>query len=169
MAETQLPRQINILRETDQGSVLTGNVDIKSMPRLLEYLCDDAGSAQVDLQFGKDGKHTRFIKGHLSTALNMICQRCLKPMEFVIDDDINLSPVLSEGQAKALPIDCEPVLVDRDGQELAPIIEDELILRLPIVALHGTEECHAKIEMAETKQEATELSSFARELSKLKN
>lgn len=169
MAETQLPRQINILRETDHGSDFTGSIDIKAMPRLVELLYNDSGSVQVDLQFGRNDEKMRYVKGHLNGPLNLVCQRCLKPMEFIIDDDINLSPVLSDGQAKALPSHCDPVLVEREGQELWPIIEDELILRLPIVPLHDTSECYAKTEVVEMKQEATEQSSLARELSKLKN
>lgn len=169
MAETQLPRQINILRETEHGSELTGHIDIKAMPRLLCSLESDAGNMQVDLQFGKNQDHSRYIKGHLKGSLELLCQRCLMPVEFIIDDDINLRPVLSESQARALPSDYEPVLVERDGQDLLPIIEDELILRLPIVALHDTEQCHASREVRDKKEEVSELSSFAKELSKLKN
>lgn len=168
MAETQLPQQINILREIEQASSLQGEAKVKDMSRLLSSLSDDSGNVEIDFHFGKDKDNIKFLKGHIHGVLKLICQRCLQPMDYVIDDEICLSPVLSDGQAKALPDHYEALLVNREGQKLLPIIEDELILRLPIVALHDTDECHANIKVTEPAKSEQKDNPFARELSKLK-
>lgn len=167
MAETLLPQQINILREVEQGTQLSGAIQMADMSRLLDMLAEPTGEVQIDLNFGKDAEGVKYVKGHIHCELQLTCQRCLKSVGYVIDEDINLSPVLSDGQAKQLPAQYEALMVDRDGQELLPIIEDEIILRLPIVAMHNTDLCHAKtVNNQESSNKGKK--PFADELAKLK-
>jgi uncharacterized protein len=168
MAETQLPQQINILRETDRGTDLNGALAIKGMTRLAPLLLNDDGEVIVNLQFGKDKEGWRFVKGKTDASVSMTCQRCLQPVSVELNGEFDLSPVLSDSQAKSLPSHYEPLLVERDGQSLLPIIEDELILQLPLVPMHDTEECHAKTAVVNEEQTVVD-NPFVRELSKLKS
>ena len=53
--------------------------------------------------------------------------------------DVDLVLVWSEDQAKALPADLDPLLVTEERLSLAELLEEELLLALPLVALH--DEC----------------------------
>lgn len=169
MSETQLPRQINILREADRGTQFHGKFAINDMPHLMSLLVSKDGEGEIDLYFGKDDDGRRFVKGQLDCSVTMRCQRCLQPVTIKLDDEFSLSPVLSDGQAKGLPSEYEPLMTERDGQELLPIIEEELILQLPIVAMHETETCHAQPEAVKEEEQTDDNNPFVRELSKIKD
>ena len=44
--------------------------------------------------------------------------------------------VWTEEQAKALPADLDPLLVTGERMTLAEVLEEELLLALPLIALH---------------------------------
>jgi len=138
----KLPKEINILNLADHGAHMVGVVDITDMSRLEPSLVSSAHKAEVTLEFGIDVEKLRYIKGHIKAKLALVCQRCLKPMDYLIDDAIALSPVFNENEANELPTSYEPVMIaNHETQSLTALIEDELILRLPIVALHENQDC----------------------------
>lgn len=168
MADTQLPRQINILRAADQGLQFSGKLLLADMARLTSSLLVNEGEVDVSLAFGKDEAGYRFIRGKLDCLVQMQCQRCSEPMTVELNENFTLSPVLSDGQARSVPSEYEPLMVDIEDQELLPIIEDELILQLPIVAKHDNDNCHAAEPAAANKNETLKVNPFAEQLSKLK-
>ena len=71
------------------------------------------------------------------TALQLTCQRCLQPMTVPLDVQPSLRFVHGEAQAEALDEDSdEDVLALTPSLDLLPLIEDELILALPLVPRH---------------------------------
>lgn len=76
----------------------------------------------------------------------MTCQRCLEAVTVRIDAEFRLGLVEAEQSMVGLPDGLDPLLVRRyDTCSLARLIEDELILALPIVPKHDeTEACAGK-------------------------
>lgn len=142
MKSNKLPKEINILNLADHGAQMAGIIDIADMSRLEPSLVSSAHKAEVTLEFGIDVEKLRYVKGHIKAKLALVCQRCLKPMDYRVDDAIALSPVFNENEANELPSCYEPVMIaNHETQSLTALIEDELILRLPIVALHENQDC----------------------------
>jgi uncharacterized protein len=168
MAEQQLAKKINVLRSAEQGLSLSGAFNISDFPRLVSTLTDSSGEIHVDLQFGIDEEGLRYIKGPIKTEVEQTCQRCMQPVKLAIEAELCVSPVLSDAQASSIPSHYEPVIVEREGQELLPIIEDELILQLPMIALHDNETCRVKpIEESQTTTDSVN-NAFREKLSTLK-
>lgn len=90
----------------------------------------------VAMAAGVTEQNLRFIGGHLETAVEMICQRCMEPMLIPLVVDFRLGLVHSEAQALELPQGYEPLLIVEDEIAIAELVADELILALPLVALH---------------------------------
>ena len=166
MFEGQLPRQINVLQFARQGISLIGQLPLKDMTRLAAVLLENDGVVTVKLLFGVDEEGIRYVSGTLTAQLNLLCQRCLKPMTYYIDDNLMLGVSLSHAQALSLPKHYDPLLVTSEMQTLLSIIEDELIVRLPIAAMHIENECQLKT--VATKIETDNVSNPFAELSKLK-
>ena len=166
MFEGQLPRQINVLQLAQQGVKLSGQLPLKGMARLLSSLMDDNGEVAFELTFGVDEEGIRYLKGTVKAELTLPCQRCLQPMTYAIDNKLMLGTILSDTQAQSLPSHYDPLLITTDMQELLPIIEDELIVCLPIVANHNNAECKAKVVNRKIKTD-NKRNPFA-QLSKLK-
>ena len=117
------------------------------MPRLVELLASDSGSIAVDLEFDRDEQGIRVLKGSLSTNVERICERCLEPVSQEINTDFTLGIVLTDEDAKQLPGRYEPLLVDPESLALPEVIEEELMLSLPMFAYH--EACHGDYQQTD--------------------
>jgi len=83
------------------------------------------------------------VVGQLKTDLALICQRCLERYDIPVEVELKLNWVKSEQDAKKLPLRYEPLLVESIPLKLNDVIEDELLLALPIIAMHELDECNA--------------------------
>ena len=138
-----LPEYIDPLRLARQERSVSGSYSLSAMHRLQAYLTDDQGSVEVSLQFGMDDNRLMVIRGELHAELGLLCQRCMEPMRLQVNVPMQLAIVDSEERADALPDDYEPLVVTGDSSSLLEIVEDELILSLPIVAMHEQDQCTA--------------------------
>jgi uncharacterized protein len=114
-----------------------GSLPVAGLGRLREALADATGSVTYTLDFGRDSLLEGFVDVHAEAALTLTCQRTLEPFVLPVNVDTRLGLINDERQEAALPADCEPLLVNADGQlNLADVIEDELLLALPLVPIN---------------------------------
>ena len=77
-------------------------------------------------------------------AATLECQRCMQPMNVPIDTVVKVALVASEADVARVPAELEPVLAPGGRISIGELITEELLLTLPIVALHrGGEPCAA--------------------------
>lgn len=78
-------------------------------------------------------------------AATLECQRCMRPMSVPIDTVVRVALVAAEADVARVPPELEPVLAPGDRISIGELITEELLLTLPIVALHGEgEPCAAR-------------------------
>ena len=65
------------------------------------------------------------------------CQRCMQPMSLNLEIDARVALVASEADVARVPAELEPVLAPGGRISIGELITEELLLTLPIVALHG--------------------------------
>ncbi|MBI2379888.1 MAG: DUF177 domain-containing protein [Gammaproteobacteria bacterium] len=144
MQKAQLPEQIFLKRFAESGRSVEGGIPLAGMDRLRDQVLSLEGEARVQLSGGVDPEGRQFLQGHVQAELSVTCQRCLQPMSIAVDTEFSLSPVYSEEEAEALPEAYDPImLADEDSIELKALVEDELMLSLPVVAVHEPEDCVA--------------------------
>ena len=115
---------------------LTGQVALAQMTRIHDRLSDIQGDVLIDWQFGIDDKHRTKIDGYIKTQFIMLCMRCMQPMSWTIDAKTALI-LLKDGQSSDdIPDDYEGISLTITPISLTSLIEDELILALPLVARH---------------------------------
>ncbi len=133
----QLPKDIDPFRLANNGLLLEGQLKLTSMPRISEAIVDNSAHVDVRLQFDIDEMGTPFMVGHIKTELPLVCERCMQTMNYVVDTDLSVGLIRHEGQAEQLAERYEPWVVDGDAPvELSSIVEDELLLAIPIVPKH---------------------------------
>jgi uncharacterized protein len=137
----RLPETVQWDRLTESGETLRGAMALKGMTRLAGCLLDGEGSVDVELEFGIDAQNVKYLRGHLRTTPHLVCQRCLQPLSYLLDVDISLGLLLSEDEAERLPEAYDPYVFDHRSVELKTIIEDELMLALPLVPMHDAGRC----------------------------
>jgi uncharacterized protein len=137
----QLPDTIKPQSFIDTGGQLSGFSKLAKMERLSAMLAGNDGTVEARLEFGKDYQGIRFIKGTLKTELLLTCQRCLETVSYPVHVALSLALLGTEDQATGLPDEYDPLVLDSQSLSLTTLIEDELILALPIVAMHPESEC----------------------------
>lgn len=158
MAKDYLPQHVDPIRFADNATQLHGVLHTDQMERLKASLLVQDAPVAVQLEFGIDHQGTKFLKGHVETSLQLQCQRCMEPYNCAIIDDFLLGMVRTEEEAKLLPEKYDPFLLAPDGQlTIADIVEDELILSMPIVPMHDPKECQVNLPFAVSSQGDSEL------------
>jgi uncharacterized protein len=69
-------------------------------------------------------------------AATLECQRCLQPMSVPIERLVKVALVASEADAARVPPELEPMLAPGGRISIGELLREELLLTLPIVALH---------------------------------
>lgn len=146
MPDRQIPEHIDPFRYAEQHINLTGTVNLHEMQRLSNMLPPgDQALAKVTLQFGVDEQKVTYIKGHLETTIILQCQRCLDPFNYEIITNFILGIVHDLEEANTLPEQYEPALTKEGGLALRELIEDEIILNLPIIPRHEPDQCKVQL------------------------
>lgn len=74
----------------------------------------------------------------------LVCQRCMQPVSVPVDTVARVALVASEDDVARVPAELEPVLAPGGRISIGELVTEELVLTLPIVALHNEgESCAA--------------------------
>jgi uncharacterized protein len=145
MSTGPLPRQADIRKLASLDAVLEGSVKVAKLDRVVQALATDSGSVNYRLQFGVSDEGINCITGRLDSVVELTCQRCLEPMEYAVASEFVLGAVSSDEKARHLPKRLEPLLVEDDLVDTQAVIEEELLLCLPIVCYHPAEQCAQQV------------------------
>lgn len=157
MSDHTLPKTLDPFKYADQNKILEGEIALSLMPRLAEMLVDTDGRAKVRLEFDRDPQRLRILNGTLSTTVNLMCQRCLHAVAKEIKSEFTLGIVYNDEQAQNLPRTYEPLLVEDEKLVLLDVVEEELILSLPMFAYHASCETEDYDKAEETEAASEEL------------
>lgn len=90
-----------------------------------------------ELNFGLDAAGHRAVHGRVEAVVELTCQRCLQPVAVEIHADVMLAVLKNELDAKKLPESMEFMVLGDEPVWLADLIEDEILLALPVVPRHA--------------------------------
>ncbi len=136
---------------------LEGELDMDNFERLEEAVIGFEGPVSYTLDFSLGVQRRPAVHGHIQGNMVMQCQRCMQPMAVLVASDVALGAICDDEMAQHLPVDLEPLQCDDWKFELKQLIEDELLLALPLAPLHLGDSCcdedKAKPEIAVVKRE----------------
>ncbi len=139
--QTELPLTIDPFRAAGRAQQLAGRIAIADMARLAESLAASTGSAVVRLAFDTDEAKVPHVNGELVADLQLECQRCLQSFTHQIVSQFRLGLLHSEADAANLSPSYEPWVVTAGELILRDMIEEELLISLPIVPMHDAASC----------------------------
>lgn len=134
-----LPSRVDAMRLAARGASLDNVTPVAAMTRLGDALADASGTVESQLVFTRDAQGRTVIDGRAHAVLQLVCQRCLQSMPFEVDVAVRVAVVGDDGEAQALAADAEPVIGDSGEVSPLALVEDELILALPLVPLHAAD------------------------------
>lgn len=148
----RLPVEVNPYRLIEQRRNLHGELALKQLPRLQEYLFDAEGTIRVELIFDKNDLGLPVIRGVIQAPLILQCQRCLTAIQYPLHSDIDIVLIRNDAEADRLDEGYDTWLVEDERIFLQDFIEDELLLALPYAPMH--DDCEASKPLIEITPEA---------------
>ncbi len=136
MAETPVPDYVDARKIFAQRANICGTIPVSRFERFCELLASPSGDLKVWLQFSLDDRHRRIVQGAVETHVNVVCQRCLEKTDIQLKESFKLGIVETEAQIERLPEDVDPWLTTEAKLVIADILEEQLILAMPIVSYH---------------------------------
>jgi len=134
----KLPIEIDPFRLAKQGLILEGKLSLSTMPRLADVLENTDADIDVKMHFDINAiLGTPTMVGRFKGALPLICERCSQEMSFELDVHCKLAIMNVEKSIEGLAEEYDPwVIENSDPVLLRSIVEEELILAIPLVPKH---------------------------------
>ncbi|RUO60361.1 23S rRNA accumulation protein YceD [Pseudidiomarina insulisalsae] len=142
MQKVRIPISVDPVKSAGKQLSYVGLVPGNAMQRLQELLVEPCADVDAELEFAEDAQDIKHVKGHAAVNVTVACERCGEPMAVELTSDFVYAPVTKRQTATDMPSDYEPIELDELGEiQLHRIIEDELILAMPVVVKHDEREC----------------------------
>jgi DUF177 domain-containing protein len=123
-----------------RGHVEEGVLPVKGFNLPLDILANEEGELKFRLAFARNEERLIYIEGRMEADLNLCCQRCLQSLPHQFYSEFKISPVSTEAEAMNLSSDFEAVFMENGKISIMRILEEELILGLPMVPLHAVQD-----------------------------
>ena len=141
MLNAPIPSHVDPRKLADRDAVLEGQVELASLQRLCDPLADEAGVVQAKFNFARDEQKTVVIRSELAVEVKMVCQRCLELVALPIHSECEYAVVWVGANTQSLPKGYDVLELGEEPMDLPALIEEELLLALPIVPTHAPGEC----------------------------
>jgi uncharacterized protein len=130
-------RDVSTLAE--EGSEVAFAIPVARMKRLAGELQADGGMAIGAAQFARE-RGFAVASLQVTAEVTLLCQRCLKPLVTTISADSRVFLPHSEAAAQRVPADAELMLAPEGRLRMSELVEEDLMLALPLAPLHADDE-----------------------------
>jgi len=126
---------LDIDRMADGEADIDFSVPVAELPRLRSRL-EVGGVAHGSVHFTREAG-LAVAELNLRGKAVLQCQRCMGQLQMPVDTRSRVALIPSEADASRVPEDLEPMLAPGGRISIREIVEEELMLFLPIVPSHG--------------------------------
>jgi uncharacterized protein len=142
MLTEPLPTTVDVRKAAAREVTVDGVLALSKMVRLQGALASSEGHVEADIAFSKDEENRSIATVTVRADVEVCCQRCLESMPHRVESENRLAIVGDYERARQLPSQIEPWMVESEQGDLWGLVEDELILAIPIINLHESEDCN---------------------------
>lgn len=150
MSNGPIPNYIEPYKLVDRNITFEGNIPLTDLPRLHEALASDKAEIEVTVAFERGKQNQVLMNMTLIATMELVCQRCLDIMTFTTSNIYHYMFMHNERGQIMLPEGYDALeLGAKDPFDLKVLIEDELLLALPIIPIHEVNDCQQLVELSE--------------------
>jgi uncharacterized protein len=161
MENQTAPTRLDIKTLALSGQEIAGRDLLSHFTRLMQDLRGQspdvplAWTARGEMRLGASGQQEPWLHLALETSLPLVCQRCMGPVEVPVSTHRVFRFVASEDEALAQDEECEEdLLVISREFDLQELIEDELVMEVPLIPKHEVCPVPVKLEAADAEFDA---------------
>ncbi len=116
------------------------SIPLKEFPRVLPLLAAADGAAQGRVSFTREG-WTAVAEVSVTADVTLLCQRCLSPLQWPVKSVGRAALVATVAEAERVPAELETVLAPEHRISIRDLVEEDLLLGLPLVPRHANDDC----------------------------
>lgn len=125
------------------GRTIEGEIELGRLTRLVELLSSPEGTVNATLSFGAGSDGRLELRLTVNATVELVCQRCLEPFRLTLTGEA--SYLLAEDEVPDAVVrmsdeNMELLVLGEDRLNPSRLIEDELLLSLPLVPRHDSVE-----------------------------
>ena len=140
-------KPLELERLADSAAEVEFSVPLAQLAQLREVRPAVTGEVHGQVRFGRT-RDFATAQLHMQGHAVLECQRCMRPMELPLAVATHVALIGAEADAARVPDEFEPVLAAGGRVSIGELVTEELLLSLPIVALHeGSADCAAAPEV----------------------
>lgn len=136
---------VNLRELAGQESAIEADLVLSDLGRVAGLVSGDAG-VPISLRLAVRKDHDLvLLDGEVNGTVRLTCQRCMEAMDLQLSGPLRLALSETEGEIEGIPRGFELICLpeadelgeDLERVSLLPLVEDELLLRIPLVPMHG--------------------------------
>lgn len=133
------PDWVNPDRAAAAGRIFHGSLPLSSMPRLQDLIVGDSGGeVTFTLSFSLTDQRQIRVEVEVEGWLPLRCQRSLETYRHELNSSAVVGIVADEAEMAMLPGEFEPLVCADRRLKLAELVEEEVLLGLPLVPTSPT-------------------------------
>jgi uncharacterized protein len=141
-----IPREVAAGKAIAARQRFAGRVPLARLPRLAAQLADTGGELEVELEAGRDAAGLAWLRGAIRGELRLTCQRGLHPFAWPCRVETRLRLAASESEEERAMQDAEAHLLVDDRLPLHDVVEDEILLALPMMPRCEDPDCLKRLK-----------------------
>lgn len=147
---------VNALEFAEKSLEIRGRISALELGRVVDYLSPEGGDLQYALKGNLDAQGVPSLSLHLHGWLGLVCHRCLGPLRFALDTQARFVLVRTEAELPPVEEERDDVdyLVADSALDVMAIIEDEVLLSLPMAPVHEEGQCANDVRAAREQKES---------------
>ena len=143
-------------RLADRQADVAFEIPLDQLPRVRAQLASSGGKISGVAHFRREAGF-RVVALQMDGVATLTCQRCLEPMKWPVGSMARVALVAAESEADRVPQEFETVLAPENRIRVLDLVEEELLLALPLVPLHADAgECSGRKSVPGVAAEAAE-------------
>lgn len=128
-----IPESLSASQALARAEHYSGELSASSLERLVEYALPGAEMLAVRVEFRVDSARQGWIEGGITGQVGLECRICLKTFAWPLDARLKLALANSEADEERLIEHAEPYRVVDDRVMLHEIVEEEILLTIPMM------------------------------------
>ena len=131
------------LRLARAGKRIMGKFPVRDLSRIQDRLLVNEGDVSYSLRFSLDELNLCLclIDIEINGKITLACQRCMGPFELECGKSSLIAVLTAKDGIDILPREYEPIVLDEQAITIQGLIEDELLLAIPLLAAHPVPVC----------------------------
>ncbi len=116
------------------------SIPLKEFPRVLPLLAGSEGDARGRVDFSRE-ERLAVAEVTVAADVTLLCQRCLAPLKWPLNSSGRAALVATVAEGERVPETLETVLAPEHRASIRDLVEEELLLALPLVPRHENDGC----------------------------